>query len=64
MGYLRTERRSSVTWGWPKSRERQGHGAAIVIAGVTTRPGVWEGHMQGEVPQELVLDDEVDLDGL
>ena len=26
------------------------------------RPGVWEVHMQGEVPQELVPDDEVDLD--
>jgi len=24
---------------------------------------VWEGHIQGEVPQELVLDGEVDLDG-
>jgi hypothetical protein len=52
-----------VTWGWPKPRERQGHGAAIVIAGVTTRLGVWEVHIQGEVPQELVPNDEVDPDG-
>ena len=56
------ERRSEVTWGWPKPRERQGHGVARVIARVTTRLGVWEGHIQGEVPQELVSDAKVGLD--
>src|SRR3989442_758301 len=62
-GCLQTERRSGVTWGSPTRRETQGDGAAIVIAGVTTRLGAWEGHVQGEVPQGLVLDGEVGPDG-
>ena len=41
--------------------ERQSF-AVIVIAGVTPRPGAWEVHVQGEVPQELVSDAGVGLD--
>jgi hypothetical protein len=62
-GCLQTERRSEVTWGSPTRGDAQGDGAVIVIAGVTTRPGAWESHVQGEVPQGLVLDSEVGLDG-
>ena len=38
------------TAGWPKGRESYGHGASVVVAGVTTgqKKGTWESHVQGE----------------
>src|SRR5258708_2506386 len=57
------ERKGPVTEPRSPPTSCQGDGAAIVIAGVTTRLGAWEGHVQGEVPQGRVLDTEVGLDG-
>jgi hypothetical protein len=37
--------------GWPTGREPHGHGARIVVAGVTTGRGVRESRTQGEVAQ-------------
>ena len=39
--------------GWPKPRERYGHGAATVVVEATLHQGAWEGHAQGEGWQVL-----------
>ncbi len=34
--------------GWPTGRKAQGHGAFVVLIGVTLYQGAWESQVQGE----------------
>lgn len=42
---------SGRNMGWPKARERQGHGVMIVVVGVTSHQGEQESCSQGEARQ-------------
>jgi hypothetical protein len=37
--------------GWPSLREQKGHGAVVVLAGVTPGQGDEESSLQGKAPQ-------------
>ncbi len=39
--------------GWPKGHKAQGHGASVVLVGVTTHQGAWENQVQGKGKQVL-----------
>jgi hypothetical protein len=45
--HVRLDRNS----GWPTGRKAQGHGASIVLVGVTTYQGAWESQAQGKGKQ-------------